>query len=123
MGIPKYFSELLKKYPKSVSSSERLRQKNESISFDHIYFDLNNLLYSAARKADNENSLYDHLFRDIEEVLKTFHPMKTIYFAVDGSGSVHVAFVFEQLPNVPFSISIRSTQHREQNYFFRDSVE
>ena len=56
---------------------------NEYLS-DHIYFDVNNLLYSCASKATSEEHFVRILYKSFSNILNRFPATKTVFFALDG---------------------------------------
>ncbi len=105
MGMSGYFSALVKKYPsiaqkvpplflvkdplnrveKNSRPSSQSPQAAEGI--ENIYIDLNNLLYTCARKGRNERVIFHKLFDELDLILEMFRGLKNVFIAVDGVGN------------------------------------
>jgi 5'-3' exonuclease len=106
MGIVGYYAFLVSKYPDVVqhfrlqsddgvpSPRAKLRLGNlvrsdatptNSTEYDHVYYDLNNFLYSTTvLTANSEEQIFTALYRQLDAVLHLFHPRKTVFLALDG---------------------------------------
>lgn len=52
--------------------------------YDHVAFDMNQILHQAARKASDRTSLAATVFRHLDSIFKNCIPKKSIFFAFDG---------------------------------------
>ena len=77
MGIEHYSRWLQEEFPESWTSSERR-------VFDHVYFDLNEFLHTASRKASDEKHLFKRFLKDLSRVLRVCVARKSIFLALDG---------------------------------------
>ena len=87
MGIPAYFSNLIKKYPDII---QKLIKNERQIN--HFYLDSNSIVYDAARniKFDEisdsaSNAVIASVIYKIEEYITIVNPNKTIMIALDGT--------------------------------------
>lgn len=81
MGVPGYFSWILKKYNKDALIKSKIECKIE-----HLFFDLNCAIHPAVKKNPNYTmeEMYKAVFDYIEDILDFVKPTKTIYIAIDG---------------------------------------
>ena len=96
MGIPSYFSHIIKSFPNIIKSLYSLKSKNTH--FHSIYMDCNSIIYDAFHLIEkNEentkdieniavfnNLLIDKVIINIENYIKVIEPSKNIYIAFDG---------------------------------------
>jgi 5'-3' exoribonuclease 1 len=88
MGIPSYFSYIIKNYSNIMRNLQTLH--NEKIQFQHLYMDCNSIIYDIFHKMDDktisdiEEQLIVGVIQKIEEYIFYIHPTKTIYIAFDG---------------------------------------
>ena len=99
MGIPSYFSHIIKSFPNIIKSLYSLKSKNTK--FHSIYMDCNSIIYDAfhlIEKTQNtkpgiidienttvfNNLLIDNVIGNIENYITLIEPTKTIYIAFDG---------------------------------------
>lgn len=89
MGIPAYFSNLIKKYPNII---KKLSQSKKKIN--HFFLDSNSIIYDAARNVKFEEitqnetiafAIIINVIRKIEEYIKLVGPDGTIMIALDGT--------------------------------------
>jgi 5'-3' exonuclease len=89
MGIPAYFSHIIKKYNKILQSLQ--------IDIDNLYLDSNSIIYDAfyqLRKDGKDNSpdiekyLIENTCKKIDEYIKTVKPSKRVIIAFDGIAPV-----------------------------------
>jgi 5'-3' exonuclease len=110
MGVRGFFTALLRAYPQaatilhidSIPQQTTANPHEAALSLfaepvDYLYFDINNLLYEAARLAKDEAHFFAVLFKKVEKVMHHFVPKKTLYLAMDGPGMykrLHANLVF-----------------------------
>lgn len=97
MGIPSYFSYIIKNY------SGIIRKLNQCSSFQHVFMDCNSIVYSSyaniANKESNkpnappnkniqnhvlEQKIINDVISQIKQYIKTLSPSKSIFIAFDG---------------------------------------
>ncbi|CAM9324588.1 unnamed protein product, partial [Discosporangium mesarthrocarpum] len=54
-------------------------------TFDHVCFDMNEILHTSLRRANNEDHAIKRIFKEVNRVLRFCQPTKSIVFAFDGS--------------------------------------
>jgi len=86
MGIPSYFSLLIKNYPNIIK-----KYLKDVLKVDNLYLDCNSIIYDAYNKMEvdklTENiaiSIIKRVTIKIEEYIDIIQPSKTIYIAFDG---------------------------------------
>ena len=86
MGIPSYFSHIVKKYKHIVESME-----SQDIQYDNLYMDSNSIIYdmlhsmeSMQSDDDFEIKLINAVISKIEDYIKIIKPSNTIFIAFDG---------------------------------------
>mgnify|MGYP001218912488 CR=1 FL=1 len=83
MGIPSYFSHIVKKYKKTIKSLESVEEH-----FDNLFMDCNSIIYDALRKLESfDNVEYDLIMATItkiEDYIQEIKPSNTIFIAFDG---------------------------------------
>jgi 5'-3' exonuclease len=92
MGIPAYFSYIIKNYVHVLKSLQDIRNTR----FDNLYMDCNSIIYDAVReiyKTDPERSAsYPHILAlvcsKIQDYIDQIRPSNTIYIAFDGVAPV-----------------------------------
>ena len=89
MGIPSYFSYIIKNYPKIVSNL-KIHIKNKTL-FDNLYMDCNSIIYDSIQKiieyeniADFEKKLINNVILSIEIYIQKINPINTVFIAFDG---------------------------------------
>jgi 5'-3' exonuclease len=102
MGIPAYFSHIVRNYAEISLKLESFRRKQCKID-TNFYLDCNGIIYECARllidnineytcdfSAPNEfeNELIKHVIRKIEEYVKDVSPSGTVFIAFDGVAPV-----------------------------------
>lgn len=88
MGIPVYFSHIIRNYSKVLKTSYQMR----NIPFHNLYMDCNSIIYDAVReiyKTDPDNSAsYSHILAlvclKIQAYIDDINPSNTVYIAFDG---------------------------------------
>ena len=92
MGIPSYFSYIIRNHGVIV---KKLKKLNKNI--DHFYLDSNSIIYDALRKIEKEYSENDKEFQEklyhlvcqkIDEYVSIIKPRKTLFVAFDGVAPV-----------------------------------
>lgn len=91
MGIPSYFSYIVKNHTNIIKKFDK-----DSIQVDNLYLDCNSIIYDAVRslKLDNMNdaSIYNCIIRQviikIEEYISVISPSSMLYIAFDGVAPV-----------------------------------
>ena len=72
MGIPSYFSHIIKKYEKT------LRSLNNDDRFDNLFMDCNSIIYDALRKIESFENIEDELItitiKKIEDYIQEIKP-------------------------------------------------
>lgn len=53
---------------------------------DHVYYDVNNVIYSLIGAGKSEEGFYIKLWKEIDIVFKTVMPKQTLFLAIDGPG-------------------------------------
>jgi 5'-3' exonuclease len=92
MGIPAYFSYIIKNYVHVLKSLQEMRNTR----FDNLYMDCNSIIYDAVReiyKTDPDRSAsYPHILAlvcsKVQEYIDQIQPSNTIYIAFDGVAPV-----------------------------------
>ena len=86
MGIPSYFSHIVKKYKHIVESME-----NQDIQYDNLYMDSNSIIYDMLHSMESmqcdddfEIKLINAVISKIEDYIKIIKPSNTIFIAFDG---------------------------------------
>ncbi len=84
MGIPSYFSFILKNYGNIIS---RLKRK-----VDNLYLDSNSIIYDSLRKLEGNHNFEERLIHNvclkIDEYIKIIKPTGRIFIAFDGVAPV-----------------------------------
>ena len=76
MGIPAYFSHIIKNNPK-------LLQSIHSINIHHLLLDSNSIIYDCI-KDHTENQIIQEVCKKIDYYITLFKPSKSVYIAFDG---------------------------------------
>ena len=85
MGIPAYYSYLVKNYKKIIVKKKIL---NKNIS--NLYLDSNSIIYNCLEKVDGDfseeliNELITKICLQIDEYIKEINPKKLVYISFDG---------------------------------------
>ena len=89
MGIPSYFSYIIKNYSNIIRNWSML--KADSIEFQHLYMDCNSIIYDVFRGMEHiqevdelENHLIELVIDKIREYIEFIQPSKTVFIAFDG---------------------------------------
>lgn len=90
MGIPSYFSLIIKEYPTII---KKILQQTQCT--DHFFLDANSIVYDCARSIDfqahnkDPNTLViEHVISKLEEYIRIVKPKKTIMISLDGTPPV-----------------------------------
>ena len=86
MGIPSYFSHIIKNYGNIIQKSMDMTRNN--VVFDRLYMDCNSLLYDSYRDITSTDSINKVLITStiekIEFYIEKIRPKELIYIAFDG---------------------------------------
>jgi len=92
MGIPSYFSYIIKNYPNIISSISKLY--NDGIVIDNLFMDCNSIVYDIFNNFSDEekgfsnimieNILIERVICKIEEYILLLNPLNTVFIAFDG---------------------------------------
>ena len=84
MGIPSYFSHIVRKYSQIVGSME----KNKNIHYDNLFMDCNSIIYDILRTiefgSEFESELIEAVILKIEGYIQEIKPSNDIFIAFDG---------------------------------------
>ena len=92
MGIPSYFSYIIKNYTNIIRSLQSFQPG----SFDHLYMDCNSIIYDSyynILKSDKvnvndhielENAIIQQVIQKIEHYIRYLNPKQTVFIAFDG---------------------------------------
>ena len=100
MGIPSYFSFIIKNHPNIITTLQNIRNQPLSQTFHHLFFDANSIIYDAFHKLAKEYSetenpdilvqqtffqtLSNNVITIIEQHIQFIQPEQTIFIAFDG---------------------------------------
>eukprot|EP00177_Eucheuma_denticulatum_P008331 GFKZ01015161.1.p1 GENE.GFKZ01015161.1~~GFKZ01015161.1.p1 ORF type:complete len:721 (-),score=65.74 GFKZ01015161.1:1831-3993(-) len=82
MGIVGFQRWLLQNFP----GCARVQGNRVGQPYDHVAFDMNQIIHKAARRADTRASLASAIFHQLDQILKSCVPRKSIFLAYDGPG-------------------------------------
>ena len=79
MGIPCYFSKLIKKYPKILN-------KYDKMTVYHFYLDCNSIIYDVVNSIEEktDENIINNVIYKLEEYINTIQPKKSVLIAFDG---------------------------------------
>jgi len=96
MGIPSYFSYIIKNYPNIIRTLGYFKN-NSKFQFNHLYMDCNSIIYDAVHllekekkekrldlTKDFESLIIDKVVQIIDEYIHLINPDITVYIAFDG---------------------------------------
>ena len=89
MGIPSYFSHIVKNYPSIIQ-----KYFKNILLVDNLYLDCNSIIYDTYAKYDfgtnvfSESSIISSVIAKIEEYISTIEPKKNVIIAFDGVAPV-----------------------------------
>jgi hypothetical protein len=81
MGIAGFQRWYLENFPSTVVT---VTGESAPEHFDHVLFDLNQLIHLAARVARNRDQFFIRLFRWLDNILRLCVPKKSVFIAFDG---------------------------------------
>ena len=83
MGIPSYFSYIIRNFPKIVRSVH-----SDEIEYCHLFMDCNSIIYDTVHGfVDNiptDDNIIDAVLCQIDKYIREISPKHTIYIAFDG---------------------------------------
>jgi 5'-3' exonuclease len=86
MGIPSYFSYIIKNYKNIVFGLKKM--KESGIQIDNLYMDCNSIIYDAISNVvfdeNIENNIIKNVVENIETYIQLIKPKKTVFIAFDG---------------------------------------
>ena len=91
MGVPSYFSYIIRNYPNIIRDWKFFLQ-NQMFQFHHLFMDCNSIIYDAFHSLDvNEKtnlSIEDRIINkvcaNIKDYVSYIKPTKTLYISFDG---------------------------------------
>jgi len=78
MGIPSYYSYLIKNHPKILEIFKKAPKP------DHFYLDANSIIYDVVAKGFVDNEIITHVIEEIEKYIVLISPKQTVTIAFDG---------------------------------------
>lgn len=81
MGIPSYFSYI-------VRNHKNILKKMMNIKINNLYLDSNSIIYDCLRKTSDINQLFLNICTQIDTYISTLKPNNTIFIAFDGVAPV-----------------------------------
>lgn len=80
MGIPSYFSHIIRNYKGIIQQYQRQQQ------YTHLFMDSNSIIYDCVHKMANpsDQTIIDNVIVKIDQYIKKINPSNTIYIAFDG---------------------------------------
>ena len=100
MGIPSYFSFIIKNHQKIITTLQNIRNQPLSQTFHHLFFDANSIIYDAFHKLAKEYSethnpdllnqqtffqtLSENVIQILEQHIQFIQPEHTLFIAFDG---------------------------------------
>jgi 5'-3' exonuclease len=93
MGIPSYFSQIIRKYAKILRNINQINDNKEDM-LTHLYMDCNSIIYDSYHhisneydknnESDFEKKLIHETARRIEKYIKYIKPTEVVYVSFDG---------------------------------------
>jgi len=91
MGVPSYFSYIIRNYPNIIRDWKFFLQ-NQMFQFDHLFMDCNSIIYDAYHSLDMdektnlsiEDRIINKVCANIREYINYIKPSKTLYISFDG---------------------------------------
>jgi 5'-3' exoribonuclease 1 len=79
MGIPCYFSKLIKKYPKILN-------KYDNLEIYHFYLDCNSIIYDVVNSIEEktDENIINNVIYKLEEYINTIQAKSSVFIAFDG---------------------------------------
>ena len=93
MGIPSYFSYIIKNYPNILKKFKKNFSQNEII-FNNLFLDSNSIIYDSMREIEYKNNndferkLINAVCKKIEDYIQQLSPNQVVYIAFDGVAPV-----------------------------------
>ena len=87
MGIPSYFSHIIRKYSKIIDNLDY--HKKENTNFNNLFMDCNSIIYDIIRSIDFDESNFEDIIiqeviKKIEDYIQEIKPSDHIFIAFDG---------------------------------------
>jgi 5'-3' exonuclease len=84
MGIPSYFSQVIKNYPSIVRNLKH--HKQSKTQFHNLYMDCNSIIYDVVRTVNTKDTsqLIQQVITNIEAYIIKINPSNTVIIAFDG---------------------------------------
>lgn len=86
MGIPSYFSYVIKNYKNIVFGLKKMKENGTQI--DNLYMDCNSIIYDAISNVvfdeNIENNIIKNVVENIETYIQLIKPQNTVFIAFDG---------------------------------------
>jgi len=82
MGIPSYFSYIIRNFPKIVCNI-----KTVGVVFHHLFLDCNSIIYDVARSNNlqkTDDQIIDMVIKKIDEYILKISPNNTVFITFDG---------------------------------------
>ena len=93
MGIPSYFSYIIKNYSNIIRNSNFFKDES-NVVLDNLFMDCNSIIYDAVRNVEKnknnilkneiENSIINDVIINIEKYIYNIKPKNTLFIAFDG---------------------------------------
>ena len=91
MGIPSYFSYIIKNHS-NIIRNWRFHREKKGTKFSSLYMDCNSIIYDCVRKIENspnsagliEDAIIDAVIAQIEYYVELINPENVLYIAFDG---------------------------------------
>ena len=95
MGIPSYFSYIIKNYPNILKKFQKNFSQKETI-FNNLFLDSNSIIYDSMRDIEykhNDNNTFERnlisaVCKKIEDYIQQISPNELVYIAFDGVAPV-----------------------------------
>ena len=87
MGIPSYFSHIIRNYKGIIKLlTPELRSSESQQSYMHLFMDSNSIIYDCVHSMESptNSTIIDNVIVKIDEYIKKINPSNTIYIAFDG---------------------------------------
>ena len=94
MGIPSYFSYIIRNHSNIIRNLKQLRQSESRGAFHSLYMDCNSIIYDAVNTSSEtdkqlfsreyEELLISRVIAKINDIVRTIQPSNTLYIAFDG---------------------------------------
>lgn len=89
MGIPSYFSHIIRNYSNIIRNLKYFNDEN--ITLHHLFMDCNSIIYDSVRNIEYNNDdavfedkVIDNIIEQIENYISVVQPTKTLFIAFDG---------------------------------------